>query len=533
MPRVRWVGAAAGFLLLACPAWGVYLDEGRTVLLSGRFSTQASIRTADPKGLAVPEIPAGNLAQNRYVADLDLHHDVLEWLRQRYGSQLPFSILGYRVRVKPTYEGVTDYGPAKLDPQDHPSDQPLKQLDHERFSWNAYHYGFPWNAYIDIGVAPVSLRIGRQDLSWGETDAFRLLDMIEPLDNRFGFPLIEELDDRRIPLWMARLTSDLSFLSFGPFSNMALDTFFVPGTIDNQETPLPSSADPFAPNLPPASALGAATKIAIPAKSLDASRAGIRISTGLFNRYTLSLADYYTYNDNAYPRLIADASRTSKQLTTLEFSIHQMQVSGLTLTGPVPYDPLTIFRVEGAMFWDEAMAEASDLSNRTVTKLIGQSLRTNKPATTDFRYRNVARWMIGLDRNVWIRWLNPQDTVFVSGQYFHTHVNNHTDQTLGLIDPEHSDLSKTPRQLVFDPVYTDEILFTLTAFTYYWGGKIQPNPIVAYDPRGVWAVVPGVNFFIGSNWVVSLKYSNVSAKWHYLGFFQDRDVAYMKVQYNL
>jgi len=36
-------------------------------------------------------------------------------------------------------------------------------------------------AYLDLAIPPVTLRIGRQQVIWGETDTFRALDVINPL----------------------------------------------------------------------------------------------------------------------------------------------------------------------------------------------------------------------------------------------------------------------------------------------------------------------------------------------------------------
>ena len=43
---------------------------------------------------------------------------------------------------------------------------------------------FEW--YFNITKGPLFIRIGKQNLSWGESDGFRLLDQINPLDNGFA-----------------------------------------------------------------------------------------------------------------------------------------------------------------------------------------------------------------------------------------------------------------------------------------------------------------------------------------------------------
>src|SRR5262249_23298447 len=82
---------------------------------------------------------------------------------------------------------------------------------------------FEW--YFNITKGPLFIRIGRQNLSWGETDVFRLLDQINPLDNLFGGSLVS-LDERRIPLNMLR--AQWSFGSVGPVDDLTLEGFVSP-----------------------------------------------------------------------------------------------------------------------------------------------------------------------------------------------------------------------------------------------------------------------------------------------------------------
>jgi hypothetical protein len=552
-----WAVVALAVLVPAA-ASALYLDDDRFLQLTGRVSTQASWRTASPKAFTEPAVPAGNLVQSRHLLDLELYHDVEGWLDKLTKQRLPLDAFGYRLRIKPVYDGVTDYGPSKLDPDKHPNDLSLQIVDHKKLQHNA----FPWNAYVDLAKGALALRIGRQDLSWGETDGFRLVDMIEPLDNRFGFPLVEDLDDRRIPLWMARATLELPFLDRGPFSNTLLEGYFVPGSIDNQISPPMELASPFGINQPRPEVIGGHLDVTRPKKNMENSRGGGRVVTTLFNRLTMSAVHYYTYNDIPEGRIRIEP--TSFNLnnffcdpTAIDFPLHiaacagrffleanyyPIQISGLTMTTAVPYDPQSILRVESALFWGERVEESSDLSVNTLLNLFLTSQTTGKPQTTSHRNSNVVRWNIGLDRPIWIRPLNQANTFFLSGQYFQTHILDANDrQVFPLIDPQKSDLRRgteflpgvfIPR-IVLDKRHEDEVFFTLGGYTFYRNGTIQPLPIFAYDPRGVWALVPGGNYFWGTNWVFTLKYARIMGKWHQLGYFKDRDVFLARVQYNL
>jgi len=131
-----------------------------------------------------------------------------------------------------------------------------------------------WNAYSQSSVGPLFLRIGRQNLSWGETDGFRLLDMINPLDNRFGLPLVEDLDDRRIPLWMARGTLALPWQTAN-LTNLTLDSYFAPAQIAHQESPVAPRGSPFAIPAPPTFLLREVTR---PGRAPDDSRGLSRVA---------------------------------------------------------------------------------------------------------------------------------------------------------------------------------------------------------------------------------------------------------------
>ena len=65
-----------------------------------------------------------------------------------------------------------------------------------------------FQAFVEADVGKLYFRFGRQNLAWGETDVFRLLDNINPLDNSFGGFLMP-LDERRVPLDMLRMSYQL------------------------------------------------------------------------------------------------------------------------------------------------------------------------------------------------------------------------------------------------------------------------------------------------------------------------------------
>ena len=68
-------------------------------------------------------------------------------------------------------------------------------------------------AYFEAKMGDTQLRIGKQQVVWGKTDAFRLQDLVNPID--FGqHNVYPSLEDRRIPTLSADLVH--SFGNVGP-----------------------------------------------------------------------------------------------------------------------------------------------------------------------------------------------------------------------------------------------------------------------------------------------------------------------------
>jgi len=84
--------------------------------------------------------------------------------------------------------------------------------------------------YLSYSKGPLFLRIGRQSISWGESDTIALLDQNNPFDITLGVPgLLQDLDEARIPLWTVRSTLRL-FDTVGPFASGFVEAYWVRAT---------------------------------------------------------------------------------------------------------------------------------------------------------------------------------------------------------------------------------------------------------------------------------------------------------------
>src|SRR5207249_1415497 len=242
-----WAGAA--LLTLAAPmARAISLDDRGEMRLLMRAYTDVRIGTEKEGGsddpLSFPRSAAGHVRQHRYFLELKLDHDIKRFATTGMGIARAFGwldpdTLKYSLQYRGEGEGIYDYGPREWSDQfavtkalrlDFPLFPKTKsittpiipdELIHRRInlvrSVARQRHRF-FLGYLDVGKGPVDVRIGRQILAWGETDNFRLLDNINPLDNGFGGFFIP-LDERRVPLDMVR--ASYHFGSVGPLS----DTF--------------------------------------------------------------------------------------------------------------------------------------------------------------------------------------------------------------------------------------------------------------------------------------------------------------------
>jgi hypothetical protein len=280
------LGAALVMLLLpAATAWGYFFDDRREMSLSGFAYSRAVISTQDGLFSSKTTYAAGNLVQHRNFVTLEWRHNLNRVSREfpTVGQAFQFANLDafdYYLNMRTEYDGVWTYGPNKMKrmmggtrlfapywddqktstPYDglyytpfpkapwpstmKAADYPPNVISPSNRRWLRNFRGpnvrlFEW--YFNITKGPLFLRIGRQNLSWGETDGFRLLDQINPLDSTFG-GFLTSLDERRIPLNMLR--AQWSFGTIGPVSDLTLEGFY---SIDNKvnQPGLPTSSTNF------------------------------------------------------------------------------------------------------------------------------------------------------------------------------------------------------------------------------------------------------------------------------------------------
>jgi len=505
----KWIGVFCLLCLVgwAGSAWAVYIDDERTLEFVGKAQTRTSIRLEESEGFTHPlDIAAGNVVQWRNLAVFEINHDLMN-LTYDLDILYPLKALDisakYHIVGRFMYEAIYDVGPQAF--------QDVRANDKENIDNFKAQYDL-WEFYVDLSRGPLFLRLGKQNLAWGETDTFRLLDAINPLDNTFGGPF-EDLDDRRIPLWMLR--GSYNFGSIGPISSAMIEAFWVPGNWDASVAPYAPQGTAYAAPIPDTGI----RKIQIrPDKRMSNSRWGVRLMGVLGNNLNLTLAHYKTFLDMPAARMgiepgVEIAIGTSSVFQELIWE--DVQITG----GSFNYcDPRTdiIWRGEAAWFWDEPIF-IPEINIPFQPLPFGLEIPgvPGIPQSGQVPEKHFLRYMIGFDKYLWIRPLNPRTTFMISGQYFGQWIPDYDARQRQL-------LSLYPDPLHFAGLKETEHTFTFLARTNYMNGVINPQVVVAYDVRGAWLFMPSI-MFLHEPFRFNIQYSGVYGTFTNFGAFRDRD----------
>ena len=496
--------------ILAEAAHAVTIDDKRTLELTAKLQTRVSFRLQDSQGFTAPKLSVGDLVQWRNIAYLEVQHDLRELMKSidfmkplhRWGVNVKYRIVGRFM-----YEAVYNVGSEEL--------REVRDRDKENIDNFKQAYDL-WECYADISKGPAFFRIGRQNLSWGETDVFRLLDMINPLDDTYG-GIFEDLDDRRIPLWMLRGSYNFGYL--GPISSLNVEGFWVPGNWDTRVAPIAPDGTPYAIPLAPAPI---PILVTTPSKVMSNSRWGVRLQGVLLDSVNLMVGHYKSFMDLPSTILNADYSGFPPD-AALELYYDDVQVTGGALSWWESHLDVVV-RSEVAWFWKESVFIPEENVPLIPTGLPIPGLEV-LPGQGHKTERDILRWMIGFDKSVWIRNLNKTQTFFLSMQYFGQWISNYDDRIKNAV-------TIYPSTEEYASVKEVEGTFTFLMSTSYMSGQLTPQLVAAYDPRGAWMFQPQIGF-LREPFRFLIQYSGIYGSFTNFGFFRDRDQISFVVSYLL
>jgi hypothetical protein len=370
--------------------------------------------------------------------------------------------------------------------------------------------------YVDAtllgqGDNEINFRLGKQQVIWGRTDLFRVLDIINPVDFSRN-NIYDELEDIRIPMWM--LTTDFRFGPTGVFDDFNAQIVwnfdkFRPNNLGQCGTPnvildagcffrgmknlwdnggTVANFAPFDPADPSkgllATNFGPNTigirNVNLPEWSLSNTQLGIKFE-GVYGDLGWSI-NAMTYRSQL-PSLraggvevvnpfVGGPAQTWDHLIAFDVYFPRINMFG----GSVDYYSQsidTVFRVEAAY------TQGEEFANTLRKELYSES--------------DVFRFVIGADKNVFFRPLNDRRAFLLSAQLFGQHLVDH--------ETEQATLGK-----VGMPDWETNFIGTFLIKGWWLADRLSPQLIMAYDFRaGAFVAEPSIDWLISDNWQVIFK----------------------------
>ena len=322
------------------------------------------------------------------------------------------------------------------------SDWNDKQFDKSKGRLNVFSHGrdILHEAHFSWTPGNLFVRFGKQIVVWGETDGFRLMDQINPLDQRRGITDVE-FESTIIPIWLLRLEyfmqpdsawiTDLGFeFIFNPNFDFRGDEAIETGNnkggiwapyIEAIQTPFPYPND--------RAYLGSqALDIDEPESFMhhDGFEYGFRLKTIVWDSIVTFNAFYGRENVPA-----TKAAPVPPNLVRNDFD-------GRFILQPATEGYYPRQRFAGFTF-------TRDLEDLYITALGGiapvlrieawyafNNTYTENPQTPNELYEKFdeLRYAIGIDWRAKVRWLNPRDAFMISPQFYHRYVDDYPDGKL-------------------------------------------------------------------------------------------------------
>jgi len=389
----------------------------------------------------------------------------------------------------------------------------------------------------------VTVFLGRQIVTWGESIAFRVGDVINPQDLSWNFAFAN-LEQSRLPLWMVHAILNLH--RFGPFGSNVIEGIWAPawqplytsvnyadrryagqysvagavnllppsgGRFDTYPYPFMTAAD-----TPPGSqaAFPQLKKFIAPFQSWNLpsdtwanSTEGVRLHTLVENT---ELTAFYWYGHRLDNTSFVEGTLESGQ--TLQLRYPQVNDVGVTANRPIYLEGAVLsgvpFVFRGEAVWQD----------RTPFNTISLS----RPSAVV--YSSTLNTLMALDvDNMALPLLTSTGTLTVNLEW-----NNYT-----ILSPN--------KDLVYDGYIErwrhNEENFLLNATTSWWWGAVVPTLTGIYNPDGnTWELFPSVvltppwtdKYFLSLQYIGILSNDKFSA--YAGGVFKGKSIFLMQFQYN-
>ncbi|MCB1889195.1 MAG: DUF1302 domain-containing protein [Rhodocyclaceae bacterium] len=371
--------------------------------------------------------------------------------------------------------------------------------------------------YLDDGRA-LYLKLGKQQVVWGRTDLFRVLDVINPVDYSRN-NIYDELEDIRIPMWIAQAEYRMgpsesmqdrnislvwNFDKFRPNNlgqcgspNVILDAgcFFrgMANLWDNGGTVANFADGVIATDFGPHQ-IGI-RKVHLPEWSLENTQLGVKFEGVTESGVSFSM-NALTYRSQL-PSLrglvtgptnpFTGAPKTADETNLIAFDVHYPRLN--MIGGSADFEAEAIgaaVRLEGALTVGE------EFPNSARERLYSRN--------------KVWRSVIGIDRPTFIPWISSRRTTLISAQLFWQHIFDHEYYDTG------TRVAPSGATNVAGPVgmadWEDNFIGTLLIKAFLMNDRLSPELIIARDfrsrthtiaPKVEWSITDKLKVTFGGN----------------------------------
>jgi hypothetical protein len=349
----------------------------------------------------------------------------------------------------------------------------------------------------------LGFRIGRQQVVWGRTDLFRVLDIVNPVDfSRHN--IYDELEDIRIPMGILNVEYRLG--ASGPFEDLNFQGIWK--FEDFRPHNLGQGGQPYA-------ILGAGNFFRAMNNCWDngctvwnfpATGLAVDFPANAIGIRRANVPDFSDDQDFGF--------RIEGVLKGVGFSLNTMRYNSQlpSLRGGIPADNPFTGDIESTFF---PYNLAFDIDFPRIT-LIGASIdfyiealkstfRVEVAHTSGEEFPNtleerlfsesdVVRWVIGIDRNTFIPFLNERRAFLISLQVFGQHLQDHQ---LSRVNAQGIPTLSDVGMVDWDDNYTATLLFQGN----YLNDRLTPQILTAYDfEAGSGTVAPSIDWKISNSW---------------------------------
>lgn len=390
-------------------------------------------------------------------------------------------------------------------------------------------------AHITWSPGDFTFRVGKQVVAWGETDGFRLMDQINPVDQSRGFGDVE-FENTIIPIWLVKAEyypqidsgwlQDLGFeFVFNPNISFIPNQTIQPGNdVSGIWAPNARVDDPMVPG--GEIHIGSADTYDVNKPSSFSSKGfeyGFRIK-GIV-KDTIFTLNYFYGIDNSptiwnlpiAPRIEMASDGKLLMHPNFQGRYDLLRFAGGTLSRDIPF------------LKSSALGGVAPVVRLEAFYLFGNTLAATDTYARGMLYHcDEIRWAIGVDWKIRVPFINPHAGITVMPQFYHRKILNY---------PHGKDLIDHDNQALLDP---NNYMTTLMLSTSYMNNKFTPSVFwmrdinrradmfrlqVQYDYSDNWRYTIGAQFLGGSdhkdNGVMNNSFE----------FFDHKDYIYFKLTY--